>query len=186
MENTRPNLLESHIMIIIRGYPAVGKTTIGLKVRDCIGNAVCISVDNIIQMLGDFRSRQNKTMGHIASRYLANFFMKQGMNIVIEELFADEISIRKTIELANQLHYNWFIFELESTISDIKARDKNFGRIHTQDIDRLLSILEKKYYHEPLAIKINTSNLSMETATREIVKIVESSINNISERQKGG
>lgn len=176
MNNISPELLESHIMIIIRGYPATGKTAIGLKVRDYIGNAVCISVDNVIQMLGDFRSRRNKMMGHMASRHLAEFFMKQGMNIVIEELFEDEISIKKTAELSSKFHYRLFIFELESTISDIKARDKNSDRIHTQDIDRLISILDKRYYYEPAAIKINTSNLNVETATEEIIKIVESSI----------
>ena len=161
-------------MLIIRGYPATGKSTIARRIRDTVNNTAKISVDSVINLISrclgqDGSNHTCRVLGHIASRRLAQLFMEKGMNVILEELFIDKISVDKAVALAEQYGYHWFIFEIEAAQTDCVLRNTNSDRIPVPDLPKLLNILAEQYYHEPRAVRINTSSTGLNDAVGRIM-----------------
>lgn len=162
-------------VIILRGGPAVGKTTIGKALRNKLGTAICISIDEIITMIGDFDTH-SKMWGHIGSRWLADLYAKQGWFIIFEELYDDPLSLHNTQKWANQKKLTVFLFHLMASSEDAFRRNLVGGRdnISKERFDFLTDKVERSTPAD--AININTSEYAMNECVDIIMDYIQQRI----------
>jgi len=73
-------------LIIMRGLPASGKSTTSLGIIKNTGNTIRINKDSLRKMLhGGIFSGKNEGLTRGASRTLARAFLKQKMNVIIDD-----------------------------------------------------------------------------------------------------
>lgn len=144
-------------VILIRGGPAVGKTTIGRTLRDHLGSAILISVDEIVKMMGEF-TPYTKKWAHIGSRQLAEVYANLGWHIIFEELFDSRRSLENTRQWAVKHDLPCVVFHLTCDFSNVLIRNKEASRdiLTDRKLEELTSKAESSIPSD--AIKIDTAN----------------------------
>lgn len=76
--------------VIIKGPPAVGKSTIARRLANAIPNTVHVDVDAFKHMISTQSSKERTEIAHEVSRRFVESLAKHKYNIVVEEMFRDE------------------------------------------------------------------------------------------------
>ncbi len=150
-------------VIILRGGPATGKSTVGQALRDQMGNAICISVDAIIAMIKRDFSLTTKRWAHMGARHLADLFVHHGWHVIFEELFIGDKSIQNIQEWAKIQGLSCHLFHLTADPKDVHVRNMASGRGGVLTEERLITLtrlVEESI--PPNAHIINTSAHSVE------------------------
>lgn len=168
-------------LIIIRGAPASGKTTISkntlkeLKIKykkDC----AYISEDNFRKEM-QFKYKANDLIAHTNSVKLITTIIKKLIEIdnyefiIIEGLFRykEVIESYEKFSKENELKIKWI--ELKVELKEIKRRDEEFrNNKSNQQIDEIKKDIEKiKPENNRI---INANNKSIEELKEEIIKLI--------------
>lgn len=160
--------IESPYVVVIRGYPATGKSTVSAVLRDMLCNSAYVSIDSLMSLVSRSLGRLDHDLAHAASRRIAELFLENGMNVILEDMFITRASVEKVLELAVSHGCPWRIFELEAPQAVCEARNEA-RRYPVTDLARLLAVLAERYYFEPRSIRIDTSIISPEQAARLII-----------------
>jgi len=158
-------------LIIIRGAPGVGKTTVAAALRDAIGHAVLFDVDYFCKMHGKHpKEVEARYFAHRLIALLAQEFYPLGHHIIIERMFKEQADIDHIIELFSSKKYRIHVFTLESSLSSVIARDSlRTGDVHLgRDVTMLLYDRFSRSDVQNKGFVINTENRSVEEIVKEI------------------
>lgn len=162
-------------LVIIRGGPASGKTTISKKLRDPSKKIVWLKVDNFKDFFSDdSKPEEQKFVDNCALSCLENLF-DQGFSVVMEKIFYDPFILPLAEQVAQKNGVICKVFQIKCSLNTLLQRDQTRPGIKegcrkqlgADKIKALYNQLEKTFY--PTAISLDTENQSIDTCV-EIIK----------------
>lgn len=166
------------ILIILRGAPASGKSTIAKKLRDYDKKIVWLKVDNFKPFFSDNTDLIVDDVNKIAINSLS-YILDQGFSVIMEGIFQNPKYIQQAIDLAKQKNIPVYIYQLECSLKTLQERDKTregvkegCRKVLGDDvIERLYKVIENNPCKE--AIKLDTEKTSLD----ECVKLIKKNFN---------
>jgi len=172
------------VVVIIRGAPSTGKTTVSFELRKRLPNSFIIGIDKIIAMnVSEKLGRKEKirewgkmrSVGHELSDVLMSYLLKKRMNVIIEEVLPDLNRVKEVVKLAKSLGADSFVFELMAPLETIEKREKMRKDTNPEKpVKMIVDLLDKNPY--PEATRIDTGKFSPTECAEKIIGIVEKSI----------
>ena len=158
-------------VIIIRGPPGVGKSTVAKALRDNIKTAVCFDVDALCESFGEHPKKQSaRFLAHEIIQYISRKFYTSGYDIIIERFFLEQADIDNINNLFSKTQYAFFTFTLCASLNSLINNDsKRSGKQNLgQDVIKLLySRFINSNVKNP-GIIIQTDNKSVDMIVEEI------------------
>lgn len=114
--------LMNQFLIILRGTPASGKSTIAKRFRDFDKKVVWLKVDNFKDFFSEDSSQTLEFVNGAAIATL-EYLLDEGFSVVMEGVFQDTKSIELAESLANNKHIPYKVFQLQVPLEVIKQRD---------------------------------------------------------------
>lgn len=164
-------------LILFRGPPGAGKTTISWEVKKQKPDLAVIKFDLLRRMVSenpDPSASKNLTIK--MTENLARFLLKQGRSVLVEGVFFFESEIEPFYQLSRQYKIPFKIFTLSAPLSVLKKRvakkpkDPLKGGVTNFDIAYMMfknaKIDEEKYQ----MVRINTSRDSPDRIAKKIIK----------------
>ena len=162
-------------LIIIRGAPSSGKSTIAKSLRNYEKKIVWLKVDNFKLFFSESSDNIIDDVNKIALDSL-DYLLEYKFSVIMEGVFQNPRYIQEAIALAKQRNITAFVYKLECSIETLQARDKTREGIKEgcrkplgdNVIERLYNIIENNPYDESL--KLNTENESVNECMKRINK----------------
>lgn len=161
-------------LVIIRGAPASGKTTISKKLRNFEKRIVWLKVDNFKDFFSDNASLNEQKYVDECSLASLEYLFDKGFSVVMEKIFYNPDIIPLVIEAAKKRNIIAKIFQIKCSLNILQERDKNRPGIKEgcrkplgdAAIERIYKKLEKTYLSG--AIELDTENFSIEECVTKI------------------
>lgn len=161
-------------LIVIRGAPASGKSTIAKRLRDFQKKVVWLKVDNFKNFFSEDGTLGLKCINEAAVVTL-DYLLSQGFSVIMEGIFQDTSYISKAVKVAENKKIQYKVYQIKCSLSFLLKRDKTRPGIKEGcrkplgdgAIANLYRILENTFYKG--ATELDTENLSLEECV-EIVK----------------
>lgn len=162
-------------LLIIRGAPASGKTTISQNLRDYQKKIVWLKVDNFKPFFAENASLAEQADVDKTALAVLKDLLDRGFSVIMEKIFYDPFIIPFAIKEAEKRNVTFLIFQTKCSLAELQKRDLNRPGIAegcrkplgNKAIERIYNQLEKTYY--PGAIKLDTEKLS-EPECIELIK----------------
>jgi predicted kinase len=162
-------------LIIVRGAPASGKTTISESLRDFDRKIVWFKTDNIKSFFSD--PSEARILDEVMETCIATLsnLLDRGYSVIYEGIFKDPNYALRAIDLGKSKNIPTIIYQLHCSLETLKARDKT--RKGTKEgcrkpmEDAVIESLYNKVENNPIegAIMLNTEEKSLEECI-EIIK----------------
>lgn len=109
-------------VIILRGAPASGKTTIAKSYRDFDKKIAWLKVDNFKDF---FAEDASEALDYVNGSAIATlkYLLENGFSIVIDGIFQDTTAIDDAISICHELNIPVKVFELKVSLNTLKERD---------------------------------------------------------------
>lgn len=161
-------------LIILRGAPSSGKSTIARKLRNFQKKIAWLKVDNFKDFFAEDSSIALDYVNEAAIVTL-EYLLNQGFSVVMEGVFQNTKYIKRATETAKKRNIPCRVFQLECSLKTLQMRDKHRPGIKEgcrealgdDVIAHLYSIIGNNPYEE--AIKLDTEKHSIEKCI-EIIK----------------
>lgn len=165
-------------LIIIRGVPASGKSTIVKALRNFGNKIVWLKVDNF----KDFFS-EDGTLGleyaNEAAIATLDYLLSQGFSVVMEGIFQDTSYIFKAVKVAKNKRIPYKVYQIKCSLSVLQERDRTRPGIKEgcrkplgdDVIARIYKILEDSPY--PDALILDTEKLTLENCIDVFEKVLK-------------
>lgn len=166
-------------LVILRGAPASGKTTICKNIRDINKNIVWLSVDGIKPIFSEFKN-ETLEQSNKASLIMLDYLLGEGYSVIYDGIFKRPEHLRQAEEVAKKRNIPFVVFQLESSLKTLQEREKvRDGVKHglwKPLGDDLVAGLYQKVQENPIeeAIKLDTENLTLEQCLEVIRKNLDS------------
>jgi len=166
-------------LVIIRGAPASGKTTIAKQLRNFEKKIVWLKVDNFKDFFsGEASLVEQKYVDECALTVL-EYLLNNGFSVVMEKIFFDPFIIPQAVKLAEKKKIKVKVFQIRCSLVVLEERDRTRPGIKEgcrkplgdEVIERIYNQLERTFY--PGAIALDTENKSL----KECIKEIKSEIN---------
>ncbi len=162
-------------LVILRGAPASGKTTICKNVRNIDKNIVWLSVDGIKPIFSEYK---NETLEHAnkASLVMLNYLLTEGYSVIYDGIFKIPEHLRQAEEVAKKKTVQVIVYQLESSLKVLQEREKvRDGVKHglwKPLGDDLIAGLYQKIQENPIeeAIRLDTEKLSLDECLEVVRK----------------
>jgi chloramphenicol 3-O-phosphotransferase len=152
-------------LVIIRGAPASGKSTIAEKLRDFQKKIVWLKVDNF----KDFFSEDGTSGLEYANEsavVVLDYLLGQGFSVIMEGIFQNTEYVTKAIKVAEGRAIPYKVYQIKCSLSVLQKRDRERPGIKEgcrkplgdEVIEKLYRIVAGNPY--PNAIILDTENLS--------------------------
>ena len=152
-------------VIILRGAPASGKTTIAKSYRNFNEKVAWLKVDNFKDFFAEDATPALEYVNGSAVATL-DYLIGQGFSVVVDGVFQNTIPIDEILELAKKQNIPAKVFELTTSLKTLQKRDvlregvpeglrKPLGN---ETIENIFTTLENNPY--PNSVEINTKNNS--------------------------
>lgn len=154
-------------LIIIRGAPASGKTTLCERLRDFDKKIVWLSVDKLKPIFSEYKDETLDETNETALVIL-NSLLERDYSVVMDGIFKKPEHARKAIEVGRNRNIPVVVYQLESSLKTLQVRDKTRKGIKEgcrETLgDEVIESLFNKVENNPVegAIKLNTENQTME------------------------
>lgn len=170
----------NQFLVIIRGAPASGKTTISKELRNFDNKIVWLKVDNFKDFFsGDSRPEHQKYVDLCALASLRHL-LDEGFSVVMEKIFYDPLIIPLAVKEAEKRGIVNKVFQIRCALQTLQERDKvrpgvkegcrkPLGNAVIKD---LYDKLEETYF--PGAVSLDTENLSIQECVEIVRKEVDS------------
>lgn len=163
-------------LIILRGAPSSGKSTIAKKMRSFELKTVWLKVDLFKDFFADDATPALEYVHGLAITSL-EYLLNQGFSVVMEGVFQNPDYLKQAVDLANSKNITCRVFQLEVPLEQLKERDKSREGVKEDlrpalsevVIERLFNIQEQKQY--PNSINLNTYKNNLE----QCIEIIKSS-----------
>lgn len=163
------------ILIILRGAPASGKTTIGKNLRDFRNKIIWLKVDNFKPF---FSEDLEETLPAVNETALATlkYLLDQGNSVIFEGIFRNPIYIEKAMEYAKNKNIACIFYQLSCSLKTLQERDEVREGIKEgcrkplgdEVIEKIYNELENKKIDG--AIALDTENKSLQECIEIIRK----------------
>ena len=163
-------------LVIIRGAPASGKTTIAKQLRSFENKIVWLKVDNFKDFFsGESTLEEQKFVDECALASL-EYLLDKGFSVVMEKIFFDPFVIPMAIEVAKKKNIKSSVFQIKCPLNILKERDQTRPGIKEgcrkplrgEVIEKLYIKLEETFY--PSAIELDTEHLTIGECVERIQK----------------
>ena len=166
------------VLVILRGLPASGKSTIAKKLRNFSERIVWLKVDSFKDFFGEGTDEQLEAANEAALSSL-KYLLSKNYSVVMDGVFQDLSYIDRAGKIAGEMGLSFKIFELEISLEGAKQRDKSRDGIKEgfrepiadEVLNHILERVSSKDYSG--VIKIDTENNSLE----ECIRIVRNHLN---------
>ncbi|KKP80979.1 MAG: hypothetical protein UR81_C0010G0007 [Candidatus Levybacteria bacterium GW2011_GWB1_35_5] len=161
-------------LVILRGAPASGKTTIGENLRDFDKKIVWFKTDNIKPFFSDFEDRTIDAVMETALVTL-NYLLDEGYCVVYDGIFKNPRYAVRAIEMGKAKNIPTVIYQLTCSLKTLQQRDKTRRGVRKGCRkplgDKIIESLFEKIENNPIeeAVKLNTEEKSLEECL-EIIK----------------
>jgi probable phosphoglycerate mutase len=164
-------MIESPVVIILRGPPGVGKTSVALLLRDRLAPAARLSVD-LLRYLTYPRTLDDRYVraAKVAAARLAVEYAKSGISSVIDSVFLDSGTVAECCEILRRGNVAFRVFSLRAPLDEIAYRDR-LRSVFDQQGSRIADV----YRDFPWDANevVDTSNRVVEEVAAEIIERVE-------------
>jgi len=166
----------TQFLVIIRGAPASGKTTIAKKMRNYEKKVAWLKVDNFKEFFAGIATlNEQRHVDEVALSALT-YLLDNKFSVVMEKIFHDPYIIPLAIKEAEKRGVNTKVFQIYCPLSILQKRDRVRDGVKEgcrkpmgdKVIEMIHNQLEKTYYSE--AIKLDTGQLSIEQCVDKINK----------------
>jgi chloramphenicol 3-O-phosphotransferase len=159
-------------LVIIRGAPASGKTTIARRFRDPDKRVVWLKVDNFKDFFSeDSNLSEQKYVDECALATLS-YLLSDGFSVVMEKIFYDPFIIPKAVSLAKSKGVKVLIYQIRCPLEVLLERDKNRAGVREgfrkplgdETVKKLFEQLENTFYSnaKELDTSVNTEDECVE------------------------
>lgn len=165
-------------LIILRGAPASGKTTIGQSLRNKEKKIVWLKIDNLKPFFskdfGDSLDEVNK-----ASLAILNSFLNDGYNVIFDGIFKNPDHALDAIKLAESKNIPVVVYQLSCSLQTLQKRDRTRPGIKEGCRkplgDELIESLYNKVESNPIegVLKLDTENQTIDQCSEIIRKNFE-------------
>lgn len=153
-------------LVILRGIPASGKSTIAKKLRNFGKKIVWLKVDNFKDFFGEETEEQLVAVNKAALSSLEYLFSK-GYTVIMDGVFQDLSFVDEAVRIAEAVKVPTKVFQLIISLEVAQERDKNREGvkegyrepIKDEVFKQIFERLSSKSYSE--AIKIDVENNSL-------------------------
>ncbi len=161
-------------LVIIRGAPASGKTTISRELRNFEKRVVWLKVDNFKDFFStDVTPEEQKFVDESALATL-NYLLDHNFSVVMEKIFYDPFIIPMAVESAKTRGIKVLVYQIKCSLSTLQERDRTRPGIKEgcrkpmgdEKIKDIFEHLEKTDY--PGAIILDTERLSLKECVDKI------------------
>lgn len=111
-------------LLILRGAPASGKSSIARSLRDFEKKIAWIKVDNFKPFFADDASDALEYVNGAANA-VTEYLLSQGFSVIMEGVFQNPSAIEDALEIAKQKNISAQAFELHCSLETLLERDKN-------------------------------------------------------------
>jgi predicted kinase len=154
-------------LIVIRGAPASGKSTIAKRLRDFQKKIIWLKVDNFKDFFSE-DGTDGLAYANEAALGTLKYLLNSGFSVIMEGIFQDTSYISKAAQISKIQGIPYKIFQIKCSLSILQERDKVRPGIKegcrkplgNETIAKLFAILENSYY--PEAHELNTEKLTIE------------------------
>lgn len=165
-------------LIILRGAPSSGKSTIAKKLRDYNKKIVWLKVDNFKPFFADDSDAILDDVNKTAINSLI-FLLEQGFSVVMEGIFQNPEYIQKAADIAKQKKLPVFVYQLDCSLKTLQERDRTREGVKegcrkllgNDVIERLYRVIENNPYKK--GIKFDTEKASLD----ESIKLIQKNFN---------
>lgn len=165
-------------VIVLRGVPGSGKSTIAKSYRNLQSKFVWLKVDNFKDFFAEDSSEALEYVNGAAVVTL-EYLLENGFSVVMDGVFQDTSSIDKAEEVASKLNVPVRVFELKASLETLVHRDKSREGVREKlrpqlgdkTIRNIFQVLKDNPYKK--AINLDTEKNSVV----ECRKIIEESFN---------
>jgi predicted kinase len=162
------------VLIILRGAPCSGKTTLGKNLRNFEKKITWLSLDYMKPIFSEFKDETLEAANE-ASLNTLNYLFEQEYSVVFDGIFKNPEHLKKAIKIADNRNIPIVIYQLECSLKTLLARDKNRAWVKRGADplgDGLITSLYEKVINNPIkeAIKLNTEEKSLEECLKIIRK----------------
>lgn len=110
-------------LVVLRGAPASGKSTIAKEFRDLSKKVAWLKVDNFKDFFSEDGSAALEYVNGSAVASL-EYLLEQGFSVVMEGVFQDTKPIDEAIMLAKEKNIRAEVFQIQCSLSVLQRRDK--------------------------------------------------------------
>lgn len=161
-------------LVIIRGAPASGKTTIAKLMRNFEKKVVWLKVDNFKDFFSGEPSLEEQRYVDECALVTLEYLLDKGFSVVMEKIFFDPFIIPLVVKAAEERGIRVKVFQIKCPLEILKERDRTRPGIKEgcrkplgdEVIEKLYTQLEKTYY--PGAFELNTATQSVEECVEKI------------------
>jgi len=161
-------------LIILRGAPCSGKTTIAERLRDYDIRIACLSVDKVKPIFSDFKDETLNEANETAMVILENLFDRD-FSVVFDGIFKKPEHLQKALQIAKNKQIQVIIYQLNCSLKTLLERDKTRDGVKHglwQPLgEELIADLLKTVEKNPIenAIMLDTETLLLDECL-EIIK----------------
>jgi len=166
-------------VIILRGTPASGKTTIAKKFRNFEEKVAWLKVDNFKDFFADDSSAALEYVNGAAVATL-RYLLDKGFSVVMDGVFQDTAAIDEALKVAESKNVTAKVFELQVSLDTLLDRDKIREGVPEglrpplggETITKIFNKLKENPYPEsiPLDTEKNTLDQCIELISKEFEK----------------
>lgn len=158
-------------VIVLRGAPASGKSTIAKSYRDFNNKVIWLKVDNFKDFFSDDNALNYVNGSAVAT---LKYLLKEGFSVVMEGVFQNTEAIDQAKIIAKEFNVPIKVFELVVELEELKKRDliregvpegKRLA-LGNKIIESIFNKLKNNPYSE--AIKLDTAKNNLEEC-KEII-----------------
>jgi len=163
------------ILIILRGAPSSGKSTIAKSLRDYEKKIAWLKIDNFKPFFAESTNLILDDVNKTAITVL-NYLLYQKFSIVMEGVFQNPFYVQEAVNLAKQKNIPVSVYELECSLETLQERDRTRPGIKEGCrkplgnfvIKNLYQIIKKNPFKG--SIKLDTEKMSLDECAKLIKK----------------
>lgn len=165
-------------LVILRGAPASGKTTIAQALRNYQKKIVWLKVDNFKPFFTDQATLAEQKDVDLTALATLKDLLDRGFSVVMEKIFFDPFIIPLAVNQAKKRNIIVKVFQIKCTLSELQKRDLSRPGVAQgcrQPLgDKAIKNIYQQLENTPLpgAIELDTEKLSLD----ESVKLIKNEL----------
>jgi len=168
-------------LIILRGAPSSGKSTIAKNLRSVKNKVTWLKVDSFKPFFAKDVAEENEALDYVNQTALATLqhLLNQGFSVVMEGIFQSPKYITSAVDMAKQNNIESKVYELTCSLKVLQSRDGSREGVKEgcRKIlgDKIIAKLNQIVKDNPWigAEKLNTENLSLEECIEKVKSQLE-------------
>ena len=168
-------------LIILRGAPSSGKSTIAKRLRSFKRKIAWLKVDNFKNFFAKDVSEENDAVDDVNQLAMValQHLLSQGFSVVIEGIFQNPKYVTSATEIAKKRNVRFKVYELECSLKTLQLRDRNRPGVKEgcrkplgdKVIAHLFNVIKENSWSG--AEKLNTEKLSLDECVEILKKSLE-------------